>query len=133
MLNFIGEKVRGIHIKNTHHCKEHLFFFFFCARVRKVIEILATVIGHSTDFKMDTHLEKSFYILGFYSTKCAITSTRTATAMSISKRHEKFVNTGCICKGNSLCRPTTSADTVERVSHAYLRISGSQDVGLAGN
>jgi len=40
---------------------------------------------------------------------------------------------GSICKGNRLCPPTTSAGTVERVSHAYLRISGSQDVGLAAN
>jgi len=81
---------------------------------------------------MATHLEKLFYIVGFYSTKCAVTSTRT-TAISISKWHEKFVNTCCICKGNSLCRPTTSADTVERVSCAYVRISGSQDVRLAAN
>jgi len=62
-----------------------------------------------------------------------VTSTRTTTAISISKWHEKFVNTGSICKGNRLCPPTTSAGTVERVSHAYLRISGSQDVGLAAN
>jgi hypothetical protein len=82
---------------------------------------------------MATHLEKSFYILGFYSTKCAVSSARTATAISISKWCEKFVTTGCICKGNSLCRPTTSVDTVERVSHAYLRISDSRDVGLAAN
>ena len=82
---------------------------------------------------MATHLEKSFYILAFYSTKCAVTSTRTAIAISISKWHEQLVNTGCICKGNSLCRPTTSADTVERVTHAYLRISGRRDVGLAAN
>lgn len=82
---------------------------------------------------MATHLEKSFCILGFYSIKCAVTSTRTATAISISKWHKKFVNAGCFCKGNSLCRPTTSAGTVERVSHAYLRISASRDVGLAAN
>ena len=56
-------------------------------------------------------------------------------AISIRKWHEKFVNTGCtrIRKGNSLCRPTRSAGTVERVSNACLRNSRCQDVVLAAN
>jgi hypothetical protein len=90
----------------------------------KVISTLATRVQHIR--KMANQLEKAFCVLEFHSTKSVITVQREfrrnfekdpPTANSIRKWYQKFVNTGCICKGKSSGRPSTSAETIDRVRH----------------
>jgi hypothetical protein len=86
-----------------------------------VISTLATRLQHRR--KMETQPEKAFCVLEFHSTKSAITVQREfrrkfekdpPTANSIRKWHQKFVVTGCICKGKSSGRPSMSAQ-IDRV------------------
>jgi hypothetical protein len=79
---------------------------------------------------MATQPEKAFCVLEFHSTKSVITVQREfrrkfkkdpPTANSIRKWYQKSVDTGCICKGKTSGRPSTSGETVDRVRHARQR------------
>jgi hypothetical protein len=79
---------------------------------------------------MASQPEKAFCVLEFHSTKSVITVQREfrrkfekdpPAANSIRRWYKKFVGTGCICKGKSSGRPSTSAETIDRVRQAYQR------------
>jgi len=72
---------------------------------------------------------KSFWVLEYHTSKCAVTVQRAFRAKyakdwpadkTIRVWYKQFTETGCLCKQKSSGRPLTAEDDVERVRASFL-------------
>jgi hypothetical protein len=88
---------------------------------------------------MDAPWDKSFCVLEYHKNKCVVTVQRafrakyakdSPTDKIIRAWHNKFTETGCLCKQKSSGRPLTAEDDVEPVRASFLH-SPKKSTGTA--